>query len=158
MSIRQLLYISTQSRDLNAADIDCIVKNSQKRNIRHDITGLLLYLEGSFCQVIEGHSKDVDIIYNHIAKDTSHRSLIVLQDDMTEERSFKDWSMAYQNITQEELEQKSVDEIRSYILNKFHLSKKSNNFIPVMLHSFIFNHTKMMNFKNVITPNSNYEH
>ncbi|GJM00501.1 MAG: hypothetical protein DHS20C07_21800 [Methyloligella sp.] len=141
MKIRQLLYISSQSKKLNINDVRQIVRKSQKRNKQHNVTGLLLYYEGCFCQVIEGYPKDIEVIFDYISNDHKHRSLITLQDDFVDQRAFKEWTMAFQNINHDELTQNDIEEIKAYISEKFNLNENANNFIPIMLHSFIYHHT-----------------
>lgn len=159
MKIRQLLYISTQTKKLKIKDVKEIVRKSQKKNKQHHVTGLLLYYEGSFCQIIEGPKKEIDVIFKRIMNDPNHRNIITLQDDMVENRAFKDWSMAFQNIQHEELDQKGVEAIKTYIIEKFNLNNRSNNFIPIMLHSFMHHHTKPLTLQKMfkLSSGSNQE-
>ena len=58
-SIFQLTYVSTQTRDMNAADLIGMLNQAQIANDQLGITGLLLHREDSFFQIIEGDQDSV---------------------------------------------------------------------------------------------------
>jgi len=47
-------YVSTATKDLKQNEIEKILYSSEKQNNIDNITGLLLFSEGNFFQVIEG--------------------------------------------------------------------------------------------------------
>ncbi len=69
-------YVSTVSEELTRKDIEELLKNSEENNNREDITGLLLYSEGNFFQVIEGEESKVKQLYKTIEKDQRHSNII----------------------------------------------------------------------------------
>ena len=50
-------------------------------------------------QVLEGEKGEVQYIYKKIEADKRHRHITKIADDFIEERSFKDWSMAFRTAT-----------------------------------------------------------
>ncbi|MDR5589550.1 BLUF domain-containing protein [Christiangramia sp. SM2212] len=71
-------YVSSAARDLSETEINDVLKESEIRNNQKDITGLLLYSEGNFFQVIEGEKEIIKSLYSDINKDSRHFNLIKL--------------------------------------------------------------------------------
>lgn len=69
-------YVSTVSSNLNETDIQAILHYSREWNIAHEITGILLYSEGNFFQVLEGDKKLVEDLFKRIENDPRHYDLI----------------------------------------------------------------------------------
>ena len=61
------------------------------------ITGLLLYANGSFMQLLEGSKDRIDFLMERIKNDPRHRQVDVLQQGYIAERQFPNWSMAFLN-------------------------------------------------------------
>ncbi|WP_231896427.1 BLUF domain-containing protein [Gramella sp. MAR_2010_147] len=56
-------YVSTAIRNLNDQEIKNILASSEKSNNENNITGLLLFSEGNFFQIIEGRKEDINELY-----------------------------------------------------------------------------------------------
>lgn len=54
MSMIQLIYVSTANHLLSELEIRQILDSSIRHNTPQEVTGLLLYSDGSFMQVLEG--------------------------------------------------------------------------------------------------------
>ena len=91
----QLMYISSGTRSHGDQVLEDILATARRENARLDISGLLLYLDGNFLQVLEGREADVRRLYAAIEKDTRHRGLVVLHAEPAKERVFAGWSMGY---------------------------------------------------------------
>ena len=83
MSDKDLLYLLEQSR---------------ARNERHGITGMLLYKNGHFMQVLEGDEADVMQVFADIERDKRHKNVDVLRTEYIQHRNFPDWTMGFRNI------------------------------------------------------------
>ena len=68
----ELIYVSTAANRMTKDDLQSIMFESMRFNSDHSITGLLLYDQGSFCQVLEGEEKDLKNLYKKICKDPRH--------------------------------------------------------------------------------------
>jgi hypothetical protein len=95
--MQQLLYVSNTSRDASPAMLDDILTASRRNNPRAGITGMLLYVDGGFLQVLEGEESDLDALYRIIAADKRHWNSQVLLRRATD-RVFKDWSMGFHRL------------------------------------------------------------
>lgn len=76
------------------ADLEDVLLRSANNNERADLTGVLLYNEGTFFQYLEGPPEAVDGLMSRLPKDKRHSGIIVLLEDTTKNRIFPDWSMA----------------------------------------------------------------
>jgi len=71
-------YVSTATKDLKQNEIEKILYSSEKQNNIDNITGLLLFSEGNFFQVIEGKKEDITKLYKKIENDSRHHNIIKL--------------------------------------------------------------------------------
>ncbi|MEO0982124.1 MAG: BLUF domain-containing protein [Pseudomonadota bacterium] len=93
--MKQLLYISraTPNPDLDALH-DLLVQ-ARRRNGRLGVTGLLLYGDGRFMQVIEGPTHSIDEVYASICADARHADIETIYEAYCDQRSYSGWRMAY---------------------------------------------------------------
>lgn len=73
--------------------LDAICRVSVEFNARKRITGMLIYSDGVFVQVLEGETVDVLSLSAQIAADSRNDRLRVLWHGHVAERQFADWSM-----------------------------------------------------------------
>jgi Sensors of blue-light using FAD len=93
--VYRLLYISTARKDFNAADLDVLMKKSQRRNRADKITGLLVFDGRRFMQYLEGEESIVRDTFERIERDLRHYAVVILKKTEGVERQFSDWDMAY---------------------------------------------------------------
>jgi hypothetical protein len=98
-----LVYVSTARHLMNEAELMAILETSRTRNTANHITGMLLYKDGSFMQVLEGKESAVEQTYARIEKDPRHSGIILLRKGKTERRSFPGWSMGFRSVNADEL-------------------------------------------------------
>jgi len=89
----QLVYRSTETRAMTEADLRALLKNAREKNDRLGVTGLLLYAQGRFLQVLEGPESAVRRLYDTIEADPRHTGTEVLLTTRVAERTFPDWNM-----------------------------------------------------------------
>lgn len=82
-----------------------ILTVSRRNNTAKQLTGMLLYGEGTFVQVLEGEPEVISQTYNIIEKDPRHRNLIVITSGELEKRNFPDWSMGFKTINHDILKE-----------------------------------------------------
>ncbi|WP_375417612.1 BLUF domain-containing protein [uncultured Hymenobacter sp.] len=95
LPLHHLVYSSSAPVELSAATLAELLRGSRQRNEQRDITGILLYQQLQFLQVLEGPEAAVRAIYRRIARDQRHYSLTVLSDGPIARRLFADWSMGF---------------------------------------------------------------
>ncbi|EAW41191.1 MAG: BLUF domain-containing protein [Halieaceae bacterium] len=90
-----LAYVSTQTRDMKAADLISLLTEVRGLNESRNISGLLLHKNQSFFQVIEGSRARVQETFNNIMRDQRHEGVEVLFDEPLEAREFSNWQMGF---------------------------------------------------------------
>jgi len=101
MDLHHIIYVS-KGVDTTQQQIDDILTECKKFNATKDITGMLLYIEGKFFQVIEGKKKDIDDLYAKIRIDPRHRKITTVSAHPIKFRTFKDWTMRFNAISEKE--------------------------------------------------------
>lgn len=94
-SLRCVVYVSSATRLFTDPELQMLLEQSRERNARQGITGMLLYKDGNFLQLIEGPEPAVRALHARIGTDTRHRHVITVFDEMVHERQCPDWSMGY---------------------------------------------------------------
>lgn len=111
MSIYKLVYLSHATPSFNEkVDLPEILEKSRKNNTGVNVSGLLLYTNGLFIQLLEGEEKDVNKTYTKIVKDHRHSDAVIIAKKTEEERSFENWSMGYIAPTESE-----INEMESFV-------------------------------------------
>ena len=98
----QLFYASSASVPFSEADLHALLKKARKVNTGLGVSGMLLYAEGSFFQVLEGPADTVEDLYNAIKGDRRHKNVRRIAKLPIDTRDFADWSMAHADVTPEE--------------------------------------------------------
>ena len=93
--LTQLVYASAASTRFCDSQLDSLLQQSRQRNSALDVTGVLLYCDQTFFQVLEGAPEAVSQLYDHISKDSRHHSAIVLSKSSIDDRNFGDWEMGF---------------------------------------------------------------
>lgn len=90
-----LVYFSEAVDDLSYTDLQDILEVSRKNNARDNITGLLIYRDDFFIQVLEGDQDKVEATLEKIRHDDRHYKVKILLQGMTTSPLFQDWHMAF---------------------------------------------------------------
>ena len=104
-SIYSIVYASSARWHLSDIELEDILRKSRLYNESHAISGLLLYADGNFLQVLEGDKQAVQKLYDRIEIDNRHCGVIRLMELSSEERNFEDWSMGYRQLSRLELDE-----------------------------------------------------
>lgn len=91
-----LVYRSTARRSFTDDELEDLLVTSRSHNDACNITGLLLYRDGEFVQILEGHHRDVDALMASIGQDVRHHDVRVLLEEPIRARRFENWTMGYQ--------------------------------------------------------------
>ncbi len=91
----RLIYSSEATGEMARTDLEQMLRESRLRNTRRDITGVLVFADGVFLQVLEGEREDIEDLMENIQRDPRHRDLKVIHEEEIDRRSFPAWRMAY---------------------------------------------------------------
>jgi hypothetical protein len=132
--MRQLLYVSNTSRDLAASDLNEILMSARRNNDALGLTGLLLYINGGFLQILEGEERSVHELYGRIRADRRHWEARLLL-DREAPRAFGEWSMGFEHLTEDDPETAGMFGVtREAIAGR--LSPTAGKVVATMLETF----------------------
>lgn len=95
----QLTFIAYASRAtayFDHARLVDLLTESRANNSRDGITGMLVYSEPDFIQILEGPDAAVRALLERIGRDPRHTDVRVLLDEQVTERKYATWSMGYE--------------------------------------------------------------
>lgn len=96
--MRQVFYVSSATELMSEEALGALLDRSRGRNASVGITGLLLYLDGNFFQVIEGPDEAIEALYLSISRDCRHRHMRKIVDRAIDRRDFPSWSMGFRRL------------------------------------------------------------
>ena len=97
-ALYHLGYVSTEAVKFSEEALVALLSEARNANADRDVTGLLLYREGSFYQVLEGSESAVMATFHDIEGDPRHKEVRVLFNGETDAREFADWQMGFLNL------------------------------------------------------------
>jgi hypothetical protein len=97
------VYCSASTdKDFGAAGLAALLAECREKNSRAGLTGVLLYRDATFFQVIEGDRSVVEALIERLVKDKRHERVTKIILEAIEERAFAQWTMGYSKISKEE--------------------------------------------------------
>ena len=96
--MHRLVYVSAASQPFSSADLLTLLSKARTNNQRLGVTGMLLFKDGDFLQLIEGESIAVQSVFATIRADRRHRNITVILEEEGGPRIFEDWSMRFRNL------------------------------------------------------------
>ena len=99
----QLLYTSKAVTPFKDDEIAKLLDIARLNNSKKSITGMLLYCNGNFIQVLEGNEQLVTELYEIISNDPRHTEINKVMENQIERPQFPDWSMGYKFLSPQQL-------------------------------------------------------
>lgn len=100
-----LIYSSVATDTFDDADLAALLAQSRTANERNDVTGMLLFRNGYFLQLLEGPDAAVRAKMATIKNDTRHTKVTMLLEELVEERQFPEWTMAFVPTSEADLDE-----------------------------------------------------
>lgn len=79
-----------------------ILRASRAHNAGMGVTGMLLYSNGVFVQVLEGEEAAVGKLLDKIQRDPRHADMHVLEKKEIQRRQYAEWSMGFKRLENED--------------------------------------------------------
>lgn len=98
-----LAYSSVGTQRFEQSELVDLLTFARKFNESHGLTGMLLYVDGAFFQILEGASLQLHDLYSRIEIDSRHTRVMKLIETPIEKRTFSAWSMGFAKVTRAEL-------------------------------------------------------
>ena len=111
-----LMYVSYATEPLSDTDLKKLLDKCRKNNMQRNITGMLLYMDGKFIQVLEGAEKEINEMYDIILKDPRHKKISKIIEGRCLHRNFPKWTMGFKSFPASR-EKKGFSHIEHYFRN-----------------------------------------
>lgn len=111
------LFYTSSASDFQPNELERLLEKSRENNNVNGITGILLYCDGVFVQLLEGEISKVKETFERIAKDPRHKDLRNIVATNSPERYFPKWKMGYKHMSAEDLaliEKHENQDIKAY--------------------------------------------
>lgn len=132
MHLIQLIYVSHLCADESV--LASIHSHAVRNNTAHTLSGMLLYSNGRFLQVLEGERKDVHHTFGYIKQDPRHDHVTLVSEKEIAEKSFSHWNMGFKHLHKEEL--LAFPEYAAYLDSSFENIKGNPGTALAMLKAF----------------------
>ena len=106
-----ITYVSTASPDLNEEETKKLLVSAKKVNVSNGISGIFIYSDGNFFQIIEGEERTVKKLYKRIEQDNRHYNIIKLLDKSIEAFSFESYTSSFTII----LDKSNIKELYKFL-------------------------------------------
>jgi hypothetical protein len=97
-ALMSLIYASRSTECFHEHEIPDLLQQIRIANAKQEITGILLYISGSFLQVLEGQPETVDAVFSKILRDKRHTQMTLIARESIPERAFEGWTMMHQTL------------------------------------------------------------
>lgn len=95
MDLHAISYTSAAVTVPTTQQLERLLLKARQRNAQKDVTGVLLYADGTFHQYLEGPSHGLGQVYSAILGDLLHHHVFEMIREPIEVREFAGWSMGY---------------------------------------------------------------
>ena len=102
---KSLIYVSTAEVSMDYEKVMDILQVSWRHNHNSDISGMLIYDDNYFVQLLQGPIHTVDTLYEKISNDTRHNSIELIGSELLARKDVNGWGMGLIN------NQKIVDDL-----------------------------------------------
>lgn len=90
-----IFYVSNVSSTLTPMKIQELLSQSQQKNYKRGIHGILLFSEGNFYQLIDGPTEITKQLWKKIQEDDRHHSIIKIFEERASKPSFETFLCDY---------------------------------------------------------------
>lgn len=134
--LHMLIYTSLSARDMSSQELMDILTTSRTKNAERDITGLLLYKNGNFLQVLEGGSAAISELYEIIRRDPRHHQVLLVYKCPIPKRDFPAWEMGFTDLNEADVHE--IAGFSTYLLETIRSPEltRNNSVARVFLEAF----------------------
>src|ERR1700722_12926426 len=97
------IYSSIATSQFHDDAVTELLAQARSANAEADITGMLLYVDRGFFQVLEGHPLRIESVFAKIGADPRHERVTQIIYEPIARRTFGQWTMGYPNLENREL-------------------------------------------------------
>lgn len=128
------VYNSAAAVDFSESDLLELLEKSRNKNAANGVTGILLFVDGCFFQILEGPVEQIESLVTLIQEDARHTKMTQIIREPIAQRSFSAWTMGFAQITSEELGQ--IDGLNDFFAEQKVLTDIDAGRAKKLLHAF----------------------
>lgn len=114
-----LIYRSVATEQPTKESLARLLELARDANAKRAITGMLLYQNGRYMQMLEGEEAAVRELFGKIAADSRHRLVKEVASGTMARRHFEDWSMGFRDMERVT----AMPDYDTYLANQLDLDK-----------------------------------
>ncbi len=131
----QITYLSSAIRSMSQDDLEDILRTARENNARLGITGMLLYGNKTFIQILEGEESVVNELVKSIKRDPRHTNFQIVKKKTIDRHEYADWSMGFKRVSGEDFEAvKGLEQFEEKDFNTAFLSNHGSLVDSLMDH------------------------
>ncbi len=101
--MHQILYTSKALNPFRDDELQALLEVARLNNSKKSITGMLLYCNSNFIQLLEGERDDLLALFEIISADKRHIEVKKIVESEIDKPQFPDWSMGYKALSAQQL-------------------------------------------------------
>ena len=121
----QVSYVSQTKEPLSPPALLDLLLQCRRNNAAMGVTGMLLYGDRTFLQVIEGEDAVIDDLVATITRDPRHEEVKLLHRKPIDEREYGKWSMGFERVSADDLG--DVEGLARFSVDDFTIDYLANN-------------------------------
>lgn len=99
-----LTYVSSAVKPFSIEQLVALLQTCHRNNSQLDVSGMLLYKDGNFMQLLEGDKDTVLAVHATIKGDSRHTGLLTMIQGEQAARQFPGWSMGFRDLNAPDVE------------------------------------------------------
>lgn len=104
MELVHCIYCSVStSANFGPIELSALLEKCRVSNAKSNVTGMLLFKDQSFFQVLEGDRPTIELLFEKISADTRHKRVTKVILEPIARRTFGRWTMGYPRVTSTDL-------------------------------------------------------
>ncbi|WP_406682936.1 BLUF domain-containing protein [Seonamhaeicola sp. MEBiC1930] len=131
--IKTICYISDSIEHESLDKLKTLYLKAKANNHKYNITGVLIYKNQNFLQVLEGDEKAVNTTFEKIRFDRRHRNVFEVINTTIDERIFQDYNFGFTIIDN----QRGIKNLYDYLEWLRTAENKLANKVITMVENFI---------------------
>jgi hypothetical protein len=98
MALHEIVYMSLACEAMSPEQLASLLDGARAHNEAAGITGMMIYHEREFMQLLEGERAVIEALFAKIAEDSRHQQVYLLWDGQIATRNFDDWTMGFASV------------------------------------------------------------
>ena len=128
-----IIYVSTCDPNLSSSDRKSLFETSKDNSDQKGVTGIFIYSDGNFFQILEGDKAILKSIYHKIEADSRHYNNIKLADKEVKNSFFQDYKNFF-----------TVIQDKSNITDVYNFLQREKEYNPAAYESIAYQVQKFM--------------